>query len=140
MKTMLDPNEILRVYHKNCIYEKMKTNAEKSLQDVSIQSVQTSTDAQTQVSFFNSTKDTQTSAKIEIPSMKNHFRFISPYALIDRVHQGKDFLKFLYKQNLKLDDIYTNFLQHLQKYADDYLLSLQREHALYGLYRQDLIW
>ena len=118
----------------------MNNTEEKSLQDVSTQSVQSSIDAQIQVSLLNESKDTQTHAKIDLPSAKNQYQFVNPYALIDRVHQGKDFLKFLHKQNLKLDVIYTNFLQQLQKYADDFLLSLQREHALYGSYRHDLIW
>ena len=99
-------------------------------------------DEQIQVSQVNESKDTQTSAS----SAKLHgtapkkYTFTNPYAILERAYQGEQFLKFLQKQNLKLDLIYTNFLQHLQKYADQFLLSLQDEHGLYSIYRRDLIW
>ncbi|CAF0744260.1 unnamed protein product [Didymodactylos carnosus] len=65
---------------------------------------------------------------------------IDPYALLDRTDQGLNFLKFLYKQNLKLDYIYSIFLENLQKYTDNFLYSLQYEHCLYSNYRKDIIW
>ena len=131
----------------------MYTN-ETSCQEVSTQSQPsptTYTDEQTQVSHSNQSKDTQTCSidpSVSIkqshrrinPStiMTDHF-FINPYSIIDRVNQGEEFLKFLSKQNLKLDVIYTNFLKHLQKYTDEFLLALQHEHGIYGIYRRDMI-
>lgn len=86
----------------------------------------------------NESKDTQTNS-IDSSLSTNKYRFINPYSILDRVNQGEEFLKFLSKQNLQLDLIYTNFLKHLQKYLDNFLSSLQKEHCLYGIYRQDMI-
>ena len=152
-KSIIDPGVILKTCHKNCMYK-----TEKSFNEVSTQcqnSINTCTDEQTQVSQSNESKDTQT-CYIYSPSLiKNHrqliptkqvhqtsinkYIFINPYAIIDRVNQGEKFLKFLHKQNRKLDLIYSTFLKNLQKYTDNFLLSLQQEHCLYGIYRQDTI-
>jgi hypothetical protein len=130
-KSIIDP----RVIHPNCMYK-----TEKLFNEVS-----------TQVSQSNESKDTQTCyislpnqreiipSKSEYRTSRNKYLFINPYAIIDRVNQGEEFLKFLSKQNSKLDLIYTNFLKNLQKYTDHFLLSLQQEHGLYGIYRRDMI-
>ena len=146
-KSIIDPGVILKTCHKNCMYK-----TEKSFIEVSTQcqnSINTCTDEQTQVSQSNESKDTQTcfikNHRPLIPSKQEHqtsinkYVFINPYAIIDRVDQGEKFLKFLYKQNLKLDLIYSTFLKNLQKYNDHFLLSLQQEHCLYGTYRRDTI-
>jgi hypothetical protein len=126
-------------------------NTEKSFHEVSTQcqhAINSCTDEQTQVLQSNESKDTQTCYVYSPISINNHrqmikssnkYTFINPYSIIDRVNQGEEFLKFLYKQNQKLDFIYTNFLKKLQKYTDHFLLSLQQEHCLYGIYRQDMI-
>jgi hypothetical protein len=126
-------------------------NTERSFNEVSTQCqhfTNTCTDEQTQVSQSNESKDTQTYYVYSPVPIKNHRRmikpsnkytFINPYSIIDRANQGEEFLKFLYKQNQKLDFIYTNFLKNLQKYTDHFLLSFQQEHCLYGIYRQDMI-
>ena len=138
----IDPRTILATCHKNCMYTKAESKEEKSFQEASTQSMHIFNDEETQVSQMNESKDTQTSSVTSrvrcSPSKK--YTFTNPYAILERVHQGEQFLKFLQKQNLKLDLIYTNFLQHLQKYADQFLLSLQQEHGLYSVYRRDLIW
>ncbi len=133
--------------------------SEKLFNEVSTQcqnSTNSCTDEQTQVSQSNESKNTQTcyiyspisiknhrqmnsSSKYEYQTSTNKYIFINPYSIIDRVNQGEEFLKFLYKQNLKLDLIYTNFIKNLQKYTDHFLLSLQQEHCLYGIYRRDMI-
>lgn len=138
----IDPRTILATCHKNCMYTKAESKEEKSFQEASTQSMHNFNDEETQVSQMNESKDTQTSsvtAKVRCSPSKK-YTFTNPYAILERVHQGEQFLKFLQKQNLKLDSIYTNFLQHLQKYADQFLLSLQQEHGLYSVYRRDLIW
>jgi hypothetical protein len=154
-KSIIDPHTILKTCHKNCMYSK----TEKSFNEVSTQcqnSINTCTDEQTQVTQSNESKDTQTCYVCSPTSIKHHrqiisskhthqnstnkYIFINPYAMIDRVNQGEQFLKFLYKQNQKLDLIYTNFVKTLQKYTDHFLLSLQQEHCLYGIYRRDMIW
>jgi len=128
---------------------------EKSFNEISTQCQNLSTDEQIQVSQSNESKDTQTCYIYSPVSIKNYrqiipsnceysistnkYLFINPYSIIDRVNQGEEFLKFLYKQNFKLDLIYTNFLKNLQKYTDNFLLSLQQEHCLYGIYRRDMI-
>jgi hypothetical protein len=151
-KSIIDPRLILKTYHKNCMYK-----TEKSFNEVSTQcqnSINTCTDEQTQVSQSNESKDTQTCyvypskhRQIILSKHKqqqqqqstNKYIFINPYSIIDRVNQGEQFLKFLYKQNLKLDLIYTSFIKNLQKYTNNLLLSLQQEHCLYGIYRKDMI-
>jgi hypothetical protein len=137
-KSIIDPRVILKTCHKNCMYK-----TDKSFNEVSTQchsSVNTSTDEQTQVSQSNESKDTQTCHVYSPVSIKNHkYIFINPHSIIDRVNQGEQFLKFFYKQNLKLDLIYTTFIKNLQKYTDHFLLSLQQEHCLYGIYRRDII-
>ncbi|CAF4439731.1 unnamed protein product [Rotaria sp. Silwood2] len=157
-KSIIDPGTILKTCHKNCMYQKKNAIIEKSFHEVSTQcqnSINTYTDEQTQVSQSNESKDTQTcyiyspalnknhqsmiSSKNKHQMPTNKYMFINPYAIIDRVNQGEQFLKFLYKQNRKLDLIYTNFLKNLQKYTDNFLLSLQQEHCLYGIYRRDMI-
>ncbi len=127
---------------------------EKSFNEVSTQcqnSSNISTDEQIQVTQLNESKDTQTCyiyspnhreiipSKYEYEIPKNRYIFINPYSIIDRVNQGEEFLKFLSKQNLKLDLIYTKFLKNLQKYTDNFLISLHQEHCLYGIYRRDMI-
>ena len=115
---------------------------EKSLNEVSTQcqnSLNNSIDEQSQLS---QSKHTQTNSPIS--SIKNpqqyKYRFINPYSIIDRVNQGEQFIKFLYKQNLQLHFIYSTFIQNLQKYSDHFFLSLQQQHhSLYGIYRRDLI-
>ena len=137
-KSIIDPQAILKTCHKNCMY-----NTEKSFHEVSTQcqhSTNSCTDEQTQVSQTNESKDTQTGYVYSpIPITNQRRMIINPYSIIDRVNQGEEFLKFLYKQNRKLDFTYTNFLKHLQKYTDRFLLSLQHEHCLYGIYRRDMI-
>lgn len=146
-KSIIDPRLLLQTYHRNCMY----TN-DRSFHEVSTQShpsPSTYTDEQTQVSQSNQSKDTQTASIYPLISIKrsdrritdpsNEHSFVNPYSIIDRINQGEEFLKFLSKQNLKLDLIYTNFLKHLQKYNDEFLLILQQEHTLYGIYRQDMI-
>ncbi len=127
---------------------------DKSFNEVSTQcqhSTDICTDEQTQISQSKESKDTQTcfiyspisikNSRHIIPSKQpsNTYTFINPYSIIDRVNQGEEFLKFLSKQNHKLDFIYTNFLKNLQKYTDHFLVSLQQEHCLYGIYRRDMI-
>ena len=131
-KSIIDPQALLKTCHKNCMYKTLDSKDEKIVHEVSTQSIPLGTDEQTQVSHSIESKETHSSMK--------KFLFINPYALIDRVQHGEQFLKFLHKQNLKLDLIYSNFLQTLQKSADDFLLALQQEHSLYGVYRRDLIW
>ncbi|CAF1156559.1 unnamed protein product [Rotaria sordida] len=157
-KSIIDPRTILKTCHKNCMYQTKNDVTEKSFNEVSTQcqnSINTCTDEQTQISQSNESKDTQTCYIYSPTFIKNHrsiisskhkhqistnkYMFINPYAIIDRVNQGEQFLKFLYKQNQKLDLIYTNFLKNLQKYTDNFLLSLQQEHCLYGIYRRDMI-
>lgn len=148
-KSIIHPGALLQTYHKNCMY----TN-EKSFHEVSTQSQPSSTnytDEQTQVSEPNQSRDTQTCSINPSVSIKHSHRrinpsttmiehfFINPYSIIDRVNQGEEFLKFLSKQNLKLDFIYTHFLKHLQRYTDEFLLALQAEHGIYGIYRRDMI-
>lgn len=158
-KSVIDSDIILNSYHKNCMYKKKTDSAELSYNEVSIQCQQdstiTCTDEQTQVSPSNECRDTQTcysyspfittnhqsisSFQQPYPAITKRCVFINPYAIIDRVNQGEQFLKFLYKQNRKLDFIYSRFLKHLQKYVDNFLFPLQQQHGLYGSYRQDMI-
>lgn len=121
---------------------------EKSFNEVSTQYEDASnvcTDEQTQILQLNESKDTQTYSIHSPISIKNSristnkYTFVNPYSILDRVNQGEEFLKFLSKQNFKLDLIYTNFLKQLQKYTDNFLHSLQNQHGLYGIYRRDLI-
>ncbi|UJR08904.1 hypothetical protein I4U23_013158 [Adineta vaga] len=159
-KTIVDPHLILQTYHKNCMYKIKTESIEKTFCEVSTQCENSldhcHIDEQTQVSQSNESKDTQTSYLYSRIPVKNHLHslssksalqhqttrkhtFINPYALIDRVNQGEDFLKFLYKQNSELNLIYTTFLKHLLKYTNTFLLSLQQKHSLYDIYRQDMI-
>ncbi|CAF3542012.1 unnamed protein product [Rotaria sp. Silwood2] len=143
-KSIIDPGTILKTCHKNCMYQKKNAIIEKSFHEVSTQcqnSINTYTDEQTQVSQSNESKDTQTcyiyspalnknhqsmiSSKNKHQMPTNKYMFINPYAIIDRVNQGEQFLKFLYKQNRKLDLIYTNFLKNLQKYTNNLTLLSQ---------------
>ena len=141
-KFIIDPSAILQTCHKNCMYK----STDKSYQEASTQCQESShscADEQTQVSRSNESKDTQTTTSpvaqpTASPSKK--YVFVNPYALIDRVTQGEDFLHFLGKQNGQLGSIYTHFLKSLQNYTDQFLLSLRREHSLYGIYRRDMIW
>ena len=140
-KSIIDPRAILKTCHKNCMYK----TADKSFQEVSTQCQESShscADEQTQVSRSNESKDTQTSPTVAQPTVapSRKYAFVNPYALIDRVNQGEDFLHFLCKQNSQLGSIFTHFLKSLQNYADQFLLSLRREHSLYGTYRRDMIW
>lgn len=140
-KSIIDPRGLLQTSHKNCMYK-----SDKSFHEVSTQ-CQTSADEQTQVSQSNQSKDTQTCSVYPSVSVKHHRRiipsndrlFINPYSIVDRANQGEEFLKFLQKQNLKLDFLYTSFLKNLQKYTDQFLLALQQEHCLYGICRRDMI-
>lgn len=123
-KSMIDPQSILKISHRNRFY--------KCSNEVSTQSIPLTNDEQTQISNSNQSKDLQISP--------NKFHFVNPFALIDRVEHGEIFLKFVHKQNSKIDAIFSQFLQSLQKTADDFLLALQQENSLYGIYRRDLIW
>ena len=157
-KSNIDPRTILKTSHKNCMYKTKTETIEKSFNEVSTQcqnSIKTCTDGQVQVSQTNESKDTQTcyiyspgliknhrsllSPKHEYQPSKDRYELVNPYAIVDRVNQGEQFLKFLYKQNRKLDLIYTNFLKNLQKYTDNFLFCLRQEHGLYGTYRRDMI-
>ncbi|CAF3324564.1 unnamed protein product [Rotaria socialis] len=144
-KSIIDPRTILKTCHKNCMY-----NTKNEISTQCQNSMNTCTDEQTQVSQSNESKDTQTCYVCSPNLIKKHrsmilskekhkYILINPYAIIDRVYQGEQCLRFLYKQNRKLDLIYTNFLKDLQKYTDNFLLPLQQEHCLYGIYRRDMI-
>jgi hypothetical protein len=132
-KSIINPQLSIKPYHQNSM-----DITEKSLNEVSTQcqnSLNTSIDEQSQ------SKHTQTNSpmsSIENPQQYKYV-FINPYSIIDRVNQGEQFIKFLYKQNLQLHLIYSNFIKNLQKYSDQFFLSLQQEHSLYGIYRRDLI-
>jgi hypothetical protein len=136
------------------MYKTKNERTEKTFNEISTQcqsSTNSCIDEQTQVSHSNESKDTQTcyvypknhrkiiSSKREYQPSTNKYIFINPHAIIDRINQGEEFLKFLYKQNLKLDLIYSTFLKNLLKYTDNFLLSLQQKHCLYGIYRRDMI-
>jgi hypothetical protein len=133
------------------MYKTKNERIEKTFNEISTQCQSSYTDEQTQVSQSNESKDTQTcyvypknhrqiiSSKREYQPSTNKYIFINPHAIIDRINQGEEFLKFLYKQNLKLDLIYSTFLKNLLKYTDNFLLSLQQKHCLYGIYRRDMI-
>lgn len=152
-KSIIDPYTILKTCHKNCMYNIKKEIIENSSNDVSTQcenSINSLTDEQTQVSQTRESKNTQTSyvyspnfiekqQSISSSQSKHRHLFVNPYSIIDRVNQGEQFLKFLHKQNKKLDVIFTTFLKNLQQYTDNFLLPLQQEHCLYGIYRQDMI-
>ena len=156
-KAIIDPHLVLQTYHRNCMYKPKLELTEKAFNEVSIQ-CQNSLDnnyidEQTQVSQSNESKESQTCDVNSPISIRNQqqpetqrtniklkkYVLINPYALIDRANQGEQFLKFLYEQNAALIAIYTTFLKHLLRYTDQFLLSLQQKHGLYGVYRQDMM-
>ena len=156
-KAIIDPHLVLQTYHKNCMYRAKLDLTEKAFNEVSIQCQNSLdnnyTDEQTQVSQSNESKASQTcdlnspiSIRNQHQSKTEHVQvklkkyvLINPYAMIDRANQGEQFLKFLYEQNAELITVYTTFLKHLLRYADQFLLSLQQKHGLYGVYRQDMM-
>ncbi|CAF0772238.1 unnamed protein product [Adineta ricciae] len=156
-KAIIDPNLILQTYHKNCMYKATVDLTEKAFNEVSIQCPNSLDnnyiDEQTQVSRSNESKESQTSDVNSPISIRNQqqsetqhvkvklkkYVLINPYAMIDRADQGEQFLKFLYEQNAELITVYTSFLKHLLRYTDQFLLSLQQKHGLYGVYRQDMM-